>query len=191
MRKLTLILVPVLALLLTAPLRAESKFKVDPGHSAVVFKVMHLGVGHVWGRFNDPAGTIVWDEQDPSKSKFEVTLQTSKVDTGNAGRDRHLRLPDFFDAAKFPTITFKSTAISKSSDDSYEMVGDLSLHGVTKSITVPLKKIGEGDRGERFGHRIGFEATFTIKRSEFGMNYMPEGIGDDVSVIVNLEAPRT
>src|SRR5262245_33566220 len=125
MKKFTLAFVSLAVLMLGSRALAESKFKVDAAHSSVVFKVQHIGIGYVWGRFNDPAGTIVWDEQDPAKSKFEVTLQTSKVDTGNAGRDRHLRLPDFFDAAKFPTITFKSTSISKASDGAYEMVGDL------------------------------------------------------------------
>jgi polyisoprenoid-binding protein YceI len=187
MKTLSFVASLLVVLVLSAPIQAD-QLKVDGSHSFVVFKVQHLGVSNAWGRFDSPEGTITWDEQDPSKSKIAITLQTSKVNTGNQKRDDHLRSPDFFNAKQFPTATFKSTSITKSADNQYQVSGDLSLHGVTKPITVTLTKIGQADT--QMGHRAGFESTFTIKRSDFGMNFMPGGIGDDVTMFVSLEAIR-
>jgi polyisoprenoid-binding protein YceI len=167
---------------------AQSTFKVDPVHSFINFKVLHLGAGEAWGRFNDPAGIVVWDEQNPANSRVEVTLQTAKIDTGNQKRDDHLRSPDFFNARQFPTITFKSNSITKKGDNEYEVSGELSLHGVTKPITATVTKVGEADT--QMGHRAGWSSTFTVKRSEFGMNYMPNGLGDDVTIYVSIEGVR-
>jgi polyisoprenoid-binding protein YceI len=188
MHKPTVFAVAVLSLMLAVPVSAETRFKVDGSHSFVTFNVQHLGVSNAWGRFNDPSGTIVWDDADPSKSKLDVTLQANKVDTGNAKRDDHLRSPDFFNVKQFPTITFKSTSISPSGSNQYQLTGDLTLHGVTKPITVTLTKVGQADT--RMGHRAGFDTEFTVKRSEFGMSFMQEGLGDDVTVHVALEGIR-
>lgn len=186
MNRLALVVASLLALWLTGSLQAQPQLKIDSAHSFVVFKIQHLGVSTAWGRFNSPEGSITWDDQDPAKSKITVTLQTGKVDTGNQKRDDHLRSPDFFSAKQFPTITFKSTSISKSADNQYQVTGDLTLHGVTKPLTVTLTKVGEADT--QMGHRAGFEANFTIKRTEFGMNFMVGAIGDDVTLFVSLEA---
>src|SRR5687768_12906004 len=179
-------LVVVLASVVRA--QAQSNFKVDPVHSAILFKVQHLGVSNAWGRFNDPTGTIVWDDNDPSKSRVEVTVKTAKVDTANKKRHDHLRSPDFFNAAQFPTLTFKSKSVTKKTEGEYEVAGDLTVHGVTKPITVTVKKVGEADT--QMGHRAGWETSFTIKRSDFGMNFMPGGIGDDVTLNVAIEGIR-
>jgi polyisoprenoid-binding protein YceI len=169
---------------------AQSNFKVDSAHSFIVFKISHLGVSSAWGRFNDPQGTVVWDDNDPSKGRIEVTVQTAKVDTGNSKRDQHLKSPDFFNAAQFPTLTFKSKSITKKGEGEFEVAGDLTVHGVTKPITVTVKKIGEGDKGGQFGYRAGWETTFTVKRSDFGMNFMPGGIGDEVTINVGIEGVK-
>ena len=167
---------------------AQSNFKVDPVHSFILFKVNHLGVSNAWGRFNDPQGTVVWDESDPSKGRVEVTVQTAKIDTANQKRDQHLKSPDFFNAAQFPTLSFKSNSVAKKGDNEFEVSGDLTVHGVTKPITVTVKKVGEADT--QMGHRAGWETTFTVKRSDFGMNFMPGGIGDDVEIHVGIEAVK-
>jgi polyisoprenoid-binding protein YceI len=175
--------------LLSASLaRAADNYKVDSVHSTVVFKVSHLGVSNFYGRFTEPTGTLSVDSADPSKSSFNVEIQAEKVETAAAKRDAHLKSPDFFDAKQFPTITFKSTAV-KGSGDKLEVTGDLTLHGVTKSITVPLVKTGEKDTG-KMGYRTGWEATFDLKRSDFGMTNMVGPVGDDVHLIVSLEAVK-
>jgi polyisoprenoid-binding protein YceI len=179
-------LVVVLASAALAP--AQTNFKIDNVHSFVLFKVGHLGVSNAWGRFNDPQGIVVWDDNDPSKGKVEVTLQADKIDTGNAKRDQHLKSPDFFNAKQFPTLTFKSNAITKKGEAEYEVSGDFTVHGVTRPMTLTVRKIGEADT--QMGHRAGWETSFTVKRSDFGMNFMPGGIGDEVTMHVAIEGVR-
>ena len=166
---------------------AADTYKIDPVHSVVGFAVKHMEVSPFYGRFNEPTGAITLDSADPSKSSFNIEIAAEKVDTGNDKRDAHLRTPDFFDAKQFPTITFKSTSV-KGSGDSFEVSGDLTLHGVTKSITVPVRKTGEKETGK--GVRTGWEAMFDIKRSDFGMTGMIPQISDDVQLLVALAAVK-
>lgn len=167
--------------------RAAETYKVDPVHSMVVFRIQHMGISFVYGRFNDPAGTFVIDE-DPSKMSFDVQAETAKVDTNNQRRDDDLRSERFFDVKKYPTIQFKSTSVKKGSkENEYEVSGDMSLHGVTKAITVKMQLVGKA-KGQRGEQRAGFETTFTIKRSDYGMKTMLDGgVGDEVTLMVNLE----
>ncbi|MEZ4465728.1 MAG: YceI family protein [bacterium] len=159
-----------------------ANWKIDEAHAAAVFYVSHLGVSNTHGRFNKITGTIV-DDADLSVS---VEIETGSVDTNNAKRDQHLRSPDFFDAAQFPKLTFKSTAATKTGEGTWDVTGDLTLHGVTKSMTIKVVKVGQG-KDPWGGTRIGFDASFVIKRADFGMNFMPGGIGDDVHITVALE----
>src|SRR5688572_2214447 len=159
---------------------ATTNYKVDPVHSFVIFRIKHMDVGHVWGRFNEPAGTITIDDEDASKSSFTLEIQSQKVDTGNERRDNHLRAPDFFNAKQFPTIKFKSTS-AKKTDKGYEVVGDLTLHGTTKPITINLEQTGQASQGGK--QLIGFETTVDIKRTDFGMNKMVGPAADDVRLI--------
>jgi len=170
--------------------RAADTLKVDPVHSFVTFRVQHLGVSHVWGRFNNPGGTIVIDDADPSKSTFAIEVKTASVDTGNEKRDGHLKSADFFNARQFPTISFKSTSVKSSGDNKFEVTGDLTLHGVTRPLTVTIERVGAGDKGGQFGYRAGFDASFAIKRSDFGMTNMVGPVGDDVNLWVSLEATK-
>jgi polyisoprenoid-binding protein YceI len=166
---------------------ASTTYKVDPAHSFALFRIKHMDVGHVYGRFNEPNGTITLDDADPTKSSFTLELQTQKVDTGIQKRDDHLRSPDFFNVKQFPTIKFKSTSVKKT-DKGYEVTGDLTLHGVTKPITFNLEQTGQGAMGPR--QIIGFETTLDLKRSEFGMNNMIGPAADDVRLIISLEAGK-
>lgn len=170
--------------------RAADALKVDPTHSFVTFRVQHLGVSHVWGRFDNPTGTIVIDDADPSKSKFEIEVKASSVDTGNEKRDGHLKNADFFNAKQFPAIAFKSTSVKSSGDNKFEVTGDLTLHGVTKPLTVTIERVGAGDKGGQFGYRAGFDTAFSIKRSDFGMTNMVGPVGDDVNLWISLEATK-
>jgi polyisoprenoid-binding protein YceI len=171
-----------------APVRADA-YKVDPVHSAVVFRIQHAGIGYIWGRFNDPAGTFTLDDADPTKSTFNVEVKAESVDTHNEKRDGHLKSPDFFNAKQFPTITFKSTAVKKGDGNTLLVTGDLTLHGVTKSVTVPVELTGKGEFPAGTP-RAGIEATFNIKRTDFEMKTMVGPVGDDVRLVVALEGTK-
>lgn len=183
MKPLTVMLaVAISALGLSA--RADT-FKIDPVHSSIVFSIRHLGVSDVYGRFNDLSGKVVLDNADSSKSSVEITIPVESVDTHNEKRDQHLKSPDFFNAKQFPVIVFKSKSV-EGSGDTYNVTGDLTLHGVTKPLMLEVKKVtqAKGMEGEIRG---GGETRFTLKRSDFGMNFMQGPAGDEVSVIVSLE----
>lgn len=167
--------------------RADT-FKIDPVHSSIIFSIKHLGVADFYGRFNDLSGKVVLDKADPSKSSVEITIPVESVDTHNEKRDQHLKSPDFFNAKQFPVIVFKSKSV-EGSGDTYKVTGDLTLHGVTKPLTLEVKKVTEA-KGMEGEIRGGGETRFTLKRSDFGMNFMQGALGDDVSVIVSLEGVK-
>lgn len=162
-------------------------FAIDDVHSMAMFRVVHMGAGPFWGRFNDVSGDFTFEEGKAEGMKFDVTIKTESVDSGNDNLDKHLRSPDFFATKDFPTMTFKSTAARKTGDRSYDVDGDLSMLGVSKPITVRMEFCGMADMGR--GPKAGFEAQFTVKRSEFGMKYGVDkgAIGDEVRVVVGLE----
>lgn len=167
---------------------APAMYEIDGVHSAVIFRIKHLGVSYSYGRFNQITGSFTYDEAKPEASSIQVEIPTDSIDTGHEGRDQHLKSPDFFNAAEFPTITFKSKEVKKAKDGKLAVTGDLSLHGVTKAVTAEVEFVGAGDRGQ-MGNKAGFEATFTIKREDFGMSKMvgETGIGNEVRVTVSLE----
>ncbi|RDL43729.1 hypothetical protein DN730_13360 [Marinomonas piezotolerans] len=158
-------------------------YNVDPAHSAVLFEVGHLGVSTTPGRFNEFEGSFSLDEGNKS-GKVEFTIQADSVDTNHEARDKHLRSPDFLDVKQFPTLTFKSTAF-----DGKSLTGDLTLHGVTKSVTFDVEKVGEG-KDPWGGYRAGFEASTTIKRSDFGVSYFIPGVTDETEIEVFIEGIR-
>jgi polyisoprenoid-binding protein YceI len=171
-----------------APARAAETWTVDPVHATVLYRIRHLGLANSYGRFNNPAGTLVIDSDDPSKCSLEFVVQTDKIDSGVEKRDTHLKSPVFFDAKKFPTISFKSTAVSKAGDDKFEVKGDLTLHGVTRPISFVLEKIGEGAGMKPGEVRSGWETTLDLKRSDYGVNGLQGPVGDDVHLIFSFEA---
>jgi polyisoprenoid-binding protein YceI len=164
--------------------QAADTFKIDPVESSIVFSVMRYGVSNFYGRFNDVSGTVVFDKADPSKSSVELTIPVKSVDTHNEKRDQHLKSPDFFNAKQFPVMTFKSKQV-ESSGDTYKVTGDFTLHGVTKPLTLEIKKGGEG-KGMEGEIRGGGETHFTIKRSDYGMNFMQGPVGDEINIVVSL-----
>jgi polyisoprenoid-binding protein YceI len=180
----------VLAVLLSAAgLTAHADtFKIDPVHSSMAFSIKHLGVSDFYGRFNEISGQVIFDKDDPSKNSVEVTIPTESIDTKNEKRDQHLKSPDFFNAKQFPTIVFKSKSV-EGSGDTYKATGDLTLHGVTKPLTLDIKRGPEG-KGMEDEIRAGGETRFTIKRSDFGMNFMQGALGDEVTIFLSLEGVR-
>ena len=164
------------------------QYAMDKGHTAIIFGIKHLNMSYTYGRFNDIDGQFMLDAQNAANSSFKVTIKTHSIDTGLKKRDDHLRSPDFFNANQFPVITFESTQVEAASDG-YRVSGKLSLHGVTKAVTLHLQKLGEGD--DPWGnYRAGFATELTIKRSDYGMTNMPEAVGDEVKLMISFEGLR-
>jgi polyisoprenoid-binding protein YceI len=170
--------------------RAADNHKVDPVHSSVIFRVGHANIGAIYGRFTDFTGTLAHDEADPAKSTLNFEVQAASVDTHQEKRDAHLKSPDFLNAKQYPTITFKSTAVKKSDKaNTLDVTGDLTLHGTTKSITVPVEILGKGQFPPGVA-RVGIESIFAIKRSDFGMSGMQGAVGDEIKLFVAFELTK-
>lgn len=168
---------------------AADTYPLDPPHTAALFVADHMGFSKTHGRFNDVSGSISWDAAQPTNSTISVTIKADSIDTGSAKRDEHLRSGDFFSVKEFPTMTFTSKSFADKGNNLYEVTGDFQLRGVSKSITIPvaLMKVGKDPWGK---DRIGFDTTFTIKRSDFGMNFMPEVIADEITIIFATEGVK-
>jgi polyisoprenoid-binding protein YceI len=146
------------------------EYTLDVNHSRLGFVARHAMVTKVRGAFNEFTGTATIDGDHPENSHVEVSVQVASIDTRNAMRDEHLRTNDFFDAASHPTITFRSTEITPAGDNDYEVTGELTIKGVTKTITLPLEFAGAAK--DPFGNeRIGFEGSVVINRGDFGVTY--------------------
>jgi polyisoprenoid-binding protein YceI len=165
-------------------------FEVDPVHSSVVFGVGHLGVARFWGVFPASSGSYNIDPADLSSSFIDISISTEKVFTGNEGRDKHLRSPDFFNAQQFPTITFRAGSFEKTGEKTMRVTGELTMLDTTRPVTAEVEYFGAGET--RQGFKSGSEARFTIRRSEFGMTKYLEGnaIGDEVHLIAGFEGVR-
>jgi polyisoprenoid-binding protein YceI len=164
-------------------------WEIDPNHTTSQFSVRHLGISTVRGVFEKTAGTVVYDPADPSKTQIEATLDVSSVNTRIERRDNDLHSPNFFDVAKYPTITFKSKKTEVQGQGKLKVTGDLTIHGVTKEVVLdvdgpsaPVNAMG--------GVRMGAEATTKINRRDFGVNGAPTVAGDEVQIIVDIELKR-
>jgi len=164
-------------------------FAIDPVHSMVVFKVNHLGVSNVYGRFNDISGGFSFDPASPTSASFDVTVKAESFDTHAEKRDQHVKGPDFLDAKQFPVIHLKSKSVKKTGEKSYQVMADLELRGVTKPVTVDVEQIGTGT-DPRGTSRAGFEAKFVINRMDYGVSFMPDGLGKEVTLIVSIEGTQ-
>jgi polyisoprenoid-binding protein YceI len=183
----TFVLVILSLLIGLSPLAlATTTYEVDATHSSVLFRVKHLETSYFYGRFNEISGNITLDKEAPTKSRVALEIKAESVDTFNERRNQHLKSPDFFNVKQFPVIAFKSKSVKRLDADTYEITGDLTLHGVTKTLTIQAKQTGTS-KNRRGNELVGFETTFTIKRSEFGMNFMLNGLSDEVKLIVSLE----
>ena len=156
--------------LLSPAFAAEEEYLIDTegAHAFVQFRIKHLGYSWLYGRFNDFGGTFTYDEADPSKSQVAVTINTASIDSNHAERDKHLRSKDFLDVGKYPEATFKSTSYEVTGPDEATLTGDLTLHGVTKPVTIDVRQIGSGP-DPWGGYRRGFEGTTTIELADFGI----------------------
>jgi polyisoprenoid-binding protein YceI len=170
---------------------ASGTYSFDKAHSFIGFRVKHMGLIEVPGYFRDFTGTVNYDAKDMNKSSVEFTAKIASVDTGVAGRNAHLQKEEFFDAEKYPELTFKSTKLEKKGKQ-WMMTGDLTMRGVTKSVAFPFEVVGflAGERGTR----MGITAETIVNRREYGVNYdskLPNGtasVGDDIKVGLQIEA---
>lgn len=183
-------LVGLTACLAAARPAVADDYTLDKAHAAVVFSISHMGMSVTYGRFNAITGNYTLDP-DAAKCAFKVSIKTDSVDTNNADRDKHLRSPDFLNAGEFPLISFESTKVAAHQDGEktvYDVTGKMTMHGVTKEITLPLKKLGEGGGGRQY--RSGFVCETTLKRSDYGMTNMLPGVGDEVEIKISFEGIR-
>lgn len=168
--------------------RASTTFAIDASHSAVLFRVTHLGAGVFWGRFNEIKGTFRIDDADLEGSFVKVTIPVESVDTNSEGRDKHLKGPDFFNAKEHPELSFESSKVEKVGGK-YRVHGALEIRGTKKDVVFDVEHNGTKKLSDRFGLRSGYEAVATIDRTDFGVDYMSEGgaLGKDVRIVLGIE----
>jgi polyisoprenoid-binding protein YceI len=181
-------------LFFTLPLSSHAAtWQIDPDHSSFQFKVRHLMVSNVKGDFTKSKGVVTIDDKDITNLKVEVIIDAASVNTDNAKREEHLRSGDFFDVAKYPTITFVSKKVIKDSPDRLKVIGDLTIHGITKEITVDVEGPTPEVKDPWGGLRRGATATTKINRKDFGLTWnkaLETGgvvVGDEVNIYVEAE----
>ncbi|MBV8158403.1 MAG: polyisoprenoid-binding protein [Dyella sp.] len=186
----------VLAGLLGAAVTAQAApvtYTMDPGHTFVLFSWNHFGFSNPTANLSLGQGTLVFDDKDPSKSSVDVTLPLANLDTHVSKLDEHLKKPDFFDADKYPTITFKSTKVQAVGGNQYKVTGDLTVHGVTKPVVLDATLNKSGEHPMMKVPTVGFDAVATLKRSDFGVGAYVPNVSDEIKVRITTEAsvPKT
>jgi polyisoprenoid-binding protein YceI len=168
-------------------------WKLDPAHSSAEFKVKHMMISNVKGSFSGLTGTLIENTVDRSLSSIEATVPVASVSTGDPQRDAHLKSADFFDAEKYPEMTFKSTQVVKKSEDEYSVTGDLTIHGVTKSVTFAVEGPTAPGKDPWGNTRIGISAATKINRKDFGLSWnatLETGgflVGEDVHITIEAQ----
>ena len=177
-----------IALLLAASAAAQSgTWKIDPNHSSAQFAVRHMGVSTVRGAFTKVSGNASYDPSDPSKATLDATIDATSVDTRVEMRDKDLRSPNFLDVQKYPTITFKSKQAKAAGDGKLQIVGDLTIHGVTKEVVLDVDGPSAPIKDPMGNQRIGASASTKINRKDFGVNGAPSVVGDEISITIDAE----
>lgn len=179
----------LLSALVAAPaLAAPVEYVIDPGHTQVEFTWNHFGYSNITARFDKMEGSIVYDAEKPAASSATVKIAIDSVDAGVDKLDAHLKSPDFFDATKFASAEFKSTAVEAAGEGKLKVTGDLSIHGVTRPVTldVTINKIAEHPMTKK--PTAGFDASTTIKRSDFGVGAYAPNVSDEIRIEITTEA---
>ncbi len=185
---LALSLVMAAALLPVGSAATAAEYKIDPAHSFVEFRAIHLGYSWLYGRFNVISGEFTHDPNNPSANKITVEVDTTTVDTRHAERDKHLRSGDFLDVAKHPKATFKSTKYEGTAE-SGKLHGELTVHGVTRPVVFEITKMGEGP-DPWGGYRAGFSGNYTLTRKDFGIDYDLGPASTTVELTLGVEGVR-
>jgi len=191
MLKKTLAALALGSVLLGAGQAMAADYKIDKEgqHAFVNFKISHLGYSWLYGTFRDFDGHFSFDAAQPEASKVKVTLKTASVDSNHAERDKHLRSPDFLNVAKHPTATFESTQVKPNGNGSFDILGNLSLNGVTKPVTIAARFIGEG-KDPWGGYRAGFEGSTRLALKDFGIQKDLGPASQEVELILSVEGVR-
>jgi polyisoprenoid-binding protein YceI len=177
-------------LLAAGPLyAAEYAIDTEGAHASVNFRANHLGFSWVTGRLEKFDGSFNYDAADPNSASVSITIEAASVNTNQAERDKHLRSAEFLDAATYPEITFMSTSYKTNGDGTGVLKGDLSLHGITKPVTINVTRVGEGD-DPWGGYRAGFQGTAELKLKEFGINYNLGPAAETIYLDLNIEGVR-
>ena len=172
---------------------ALSTWNIDPAHSAAEFKVRHMMISNVKGKFSGLSGSLKLDETDYTHSSIEVSIPSASVSTVDDKLDAHLKNEDFFDVKKFPTLTFKSTSIRSTGDHDYEVTGDLTIRGVTKSVTLSVNDLSEPSKDPWGNLRIGLSGSAKVNRKDFGLVWnapLEFGgvlVGDEVTITLDVQ----
>jgi len=186
MSRLALALTAVLAMAAAAAAQAGT-WQIDPNHSAAQFSVRHLGVSTVRGAFMKVSGSASYDPADASKNSVDVTIDANSVDTRVQMRDNDLRSPNFLEVQRYPTITFKSKQSKSAGAGKLQLVGDLTIHGVTKEVTLDVDGPSAPIKDPWGNQRIGASASTKINRKDFGVNGAPGVVGDDITITIDTE----
>lgn len=174
--------------LLAIPAAAQSDtWQLDPNHSAAQFSVRHLGISTVRGNFTKLSGTVQYDPADPTKSVIDVTIDPASIDTRVQGRDNDLKGEHFFDVTKYPTMTFKSKRVESAGAGKLRVLGDLTMHGVTKEVTLDVEGPTEPTKDQRGNQHMGASATAKLNRSDFGMTADAGVVGNEIAIIIDAE----
>jgi polyisoprenoid-binding protein YceI len=190
MKRLTLALA---AVMLAPGMARATTYDIDPAHTTAEFVVKHMMVSNVHGTFKDIKGTVDYDEKNPANSKVNVEIATASIDTGVQKRDDHLKSPDFFDAAKNPTITFKSKSVKPSANGALDVTGDLTMHGVTKEVVLHVDGVTPEQKSPWGTASRGASATASLNRKDFGLTWnkaLESGgvvVGDEVKLNLDVE----
>jgi polyisoprenoid-binding protein YceI len=182
-------LLTALAMVMVMPAFAADTYKIDAVHSEAGFRVRHL-ITKVSGRFTKFTGTIVVDTKDLAKSSVEVAIEAPSITTDNEKRDEHLRSDAFFDVAKYPTLTFKSTSVKKVAKGKLLVTGTFTMHGVSKTIDIPISNNGTTPGMTPNTIVAGFEGSLKIKRSDYGIKTFLGPVGDEVEITLSVEAGK-
>ena len=181
-----------LAICLLAPaLTKAAEYLIDTkeAHAFIQFRIRHLGYSWLLGRFNDFEGHFTYDRREPEASRVEVTIRTASIDSNHAERDKHLRGEDFLDVDRYPEARFVSTSYKENDDDTATLKGDLTLHGVTRPITIDVEHIGHGP-DPWGGYRRGFAGSATLRLSDFGVDYDLGPAAREVELFLSVEGIR-
>lgn len=170
-----------------ATARAADTYNLDLAHSSITFMIQHLGISFVHGRFNEFSGTFTIDKDAPAKSSFNMTIKADSIDTNVKKRDEHLRGEEFFDTKKFPDMVFKSSKV-EAIEGGYKVTGDFTMHGVTKTINFDLK--GGKTIQVKGVQRTGYATAFILRRGDFGISALPDGIANDVNIFIGFEGTK-
>lgn len=186
MSRVLLVIAAALAFTVSAFAQAKT-WQIDPNHTAAQFSVRHLGISTVRGAFTKVSGTASYDPADPSKAAIEVTIDASSVDTRVERRDNDLRSPNFFDVAKYPTLTFKSKRVEAAVAGRLKIIGDLTIHGVTKEVVLDVDGPSAPVQDQKGNSHMGASATTKVNRKDFGVNGAPSMVGDDITITIDTE----